>query len=75
MEYFTPTAAKRAIKRDFTPDTQRMLAQRGITLLRATYIPGDGPLPFATGQRAYEVSDNGCGRVMTHPQILEAARA
>lgn len=75
MQYFSPAAARSTITRDFSRDTRRLLEARGMIILRATYIPGDGPLPFATGQRAYEVSDNGCGRVLTRSEIIEAASA
>lgn len=61
--------------RDFTLDTRRRLAQRGVTVLRATTIPSDGDLPFSTGERGYQVDDNGSGRVMTFAQVLERARA
>ena len=41
----------------------------------ATTIPSDGDLPFSTGERGYQVDDNGSGRVMTFAQVLERARA
>ena len=60
--------------RDFRPDTLRRLARRGITILRPTAIPAnDADLPFACATRGYVVNDNGCGRVWTHAQVVEAA--
>lgn len=59
--------------RDFTVKTRNALARKGIVVLNATTIPGeDGS--FANGSRAYNVSDNGCGRVWTFGQVLEAAQ-
>lgn len=59
--------------RDFSSKTRNTLARKGITVLTATFIPGsDGS--FANGERAYNVSDNGCGRVWTFAQVMEAAQ-
>lgn len=59
--------------RDFSLKTRNALARKGITILSATFIPGvDGS--FANGERAYNISDNGCGRVWKFSQIMEAAK-
>lgn len=59
--------------RDFTVKTSNALAKRGIVVLSAAIIPGeDGS--FANGTRAYNVSDNGRGRVWTFAQVMEAAQ-
>lgn len=59
--------------RDFTAKTRNALARKGIVIMNATFIPGeDGS--FANGHRAYNVSDNGCGRVWTFAQVMEAAK-
>lgn len=59
--------------RDFSRKTLTALARKGIEVLGATFVPGsDGS--FANGDRAYKVNDNGCGRVLTFTQVLEAAR-
>ena len=59
--------------RDFSSKTRNALARKGITVLTVTFIPGsDGS--FANGERAYNVSDNGCGRVWTFAQVMEAAQ-
>jgi len=60
--------------RDFSSKTVRALAARGVRVLGATVIPSNGELAFATGSRAYRVDDNGCGRVWTFQQVLEAAQ-
>lgn len=59
--------------RDFSALTIRCLARKGITVLRMTSIPGSSDLPFATASRGYNVSDNGCGRIWTFAQVMEAA--
>ena len=59
--------------RDFTVKTRNALARKGITVIGSTFIPGSAG-SFANGERAYNVSDNGCGRVWTFGQVLEAAQ-
>ena len=63
-----------AAMRDFSSKTRSALAARGITIDGLTVIPSDGDMPFANGQRGYRVSDNGCGRVWTFAQVIEAAQ-
>ena len=61
--------------RDFSKSTVSALAKRGICVLRATVIPAqNADLPFATGERGYVISDNGCGRVWTFAQVIDAAK-
>jgi hypothetical protein len=60
--------------RDFSSSTLRLLARKGIAIVGTTVIPGEGDMPFATGSRGYRVDDNGCGRIWTFQQVLEAAR-
>lgn len=60
--------------RDFNRSTLSALARKGIRVLSITVIPGAGDLPFATGDRGYRVDDNGCGRIWTFTQVLEAAQ-
>jgi hypothetical protein len=60
--------------RDFSSKTLRGLAARGIEVTGLTVIPGSGDLPFATGERGYRVNDNGCSRIWTFNQVLEAAQ-
>jgi len=59
---------------DFSKKTLAALARKGITLLGLTVIPGAGDLPFASGERGYRISDNGCGRILSFAQMMEAAR-
>jgi hypothetical protein len=60
--------------RDFSSSTLRLLARKGIAIVGTTVISGEGDMPFATGSRGYRVDDNGCGRIWTFQQVLEAAR-
>jgi hypothetical protein len=58
---------------DFSAATRRALARKGIEVYGTTFVPAaDGS--FANGDRAYKVSDNGCGRIWTFRQVLEAAQ-
>lgn len=59
---------------DFSKKTLAALARKGITLLGLCVIPGQGDLPFASGSRGYRISDNGCGRILSFAQMMEAAR-
>lgn len=59
--------------RDFSAKTRNALARKGIVVLNATFIPGEDGT-FANGRRAYNVNDNGCGRVWTHSQVMECAQ-
>ena len=57
----------------FSAKTLRSLAKKGITLIGITYIPGEGEMPYATGETGYCVSDNGTHRIWTFGQVLAAA--
>ena len=58
---------------DFSKKTIATLARKGITLIGLTVIPGEGPLPFATGERGYCLNDNGCHRIRTFNEVLALA--
>ena len=61
--------------RDFSSATRRALARKGISILRPVALPNmASAMPFANADRGYAVNDNGCGRVWTFAQVLEAAR-
>lgn len=59
---------------DFSRSTLRALARKGIRIIGLTVIPNmASDMPFATGDRGYKVDDNGCGRIWTFAQVMEAA--
>lgn len=60
--------------KDFTSSTLNALAKRGVRVIGLTVIPGNGDLPFATGERGYRVDDNGCGKVWTFAEVIKAAK-
>lgn len=60
--------------RDFTAKTLRALAKRGIELVSLQMLPGPGDMPWANAERGYLVSHDGCGKVWTFAQVLEAAK-
>lgn len=62
------------LTRDFSAKTRRALAQRGIRLLSPTLLP-DARGSFANGDRAYNVDDNGTGRIWRFAEVLAAAEA
>jgi len=67
-------AASQIASRHFGRKAIATLARKGITITALTVIPGEGDLPFATGETGYIVADNGCGRVWTYREVAEAAR-
>ena len=61
--------------RDFSASTRRALSRKGISILRTIALPDmSSDMPFANATRGYSVNDNGCGRIWTFSQVLEAAR-
>jgi hypothetical protein len=61
--------------RDFSAATLRLLARKGIRVLRPVAIPDmASAMPFANATRGYSVDDNGCGRIWTFAQVKEAAQ-
>jgi hypothetical protein len=52
--------------RHFSAKTVRALARKGIALYGLQGSPD--------GETFYKVNDNGCGRVLSFRQVLEAAR-
>lgn len=60
---------------DFSRSTLRALSRKGIRIVGLTIIPNmSSDMPWANGDRGYNVDDNGCGRVWTFAQVLEAAK-
>lgn len=57
----------------FSNSTLRKLARKGITLVGTTYLPGEGELPYATGETGYCLNDNGTHRVRTFREVLALA--
>lgn len=51
------------------------LAAKGITLVGMTIVPDmTSSMPYANGQKAYELDDNGMGIVRTLMQVLALAK-
>ena len=61
--------------RDFSAKTRNALARKGIRITGLQAIPDmTSSMPFANATRGYVVNDNGCGRVWTFNEVMEAAR-
>lgn len=61
--------------RDFSNSTLRALGRRGIAIVGTQYIPDfTSALPFANGEVAYKLDDNGTGRVRTFAAVLAIAK-
>jgi len=59
----------------FSAATLRRLAKRGISLVGLQAIPDmASAMPWANASTGFLVNDNGCGRVWTFTQVLEAAK-
>lgn len=54
---------------NFSAKTLRALARKGITIYGLQSSVADGH-----GDTCYKVNDNGCGRIWTFAQVLEAAK-
>ena len=61
-------------RRDFGSKTLHTLAKRGIEVVSVQMLPGAGSMPWANAERGYLVSQDGCGKVWTFSQVLEAAK-
>lgn len=60
---------------DFSKKTLAALARKGIFLIGLQALPNmASAMPYANADRGYVVNDNGCGRVWTFSQMMEAAR-
>ena len=62
------------VNRDFSAQTRRALAKKGIQVMSVQMIPGPGDMPYANAERGYVVNDNDCAKVWTFSQVLEAAK-
>lgn len=60
--------------RDFSSKTLRALKAHGVSVIGTCVIPTSGEFAFANGSRGYRVDDNGCGRIWTFAQVMEAAK-
>ena len=58
--------------RHFGRKAVAVLARKGIRVLGLTAIP-DEHGSFLNSTTAYRVDNNGCGRVWSHQQVVEAA--
>jgi hypothetical protein len=59
---------------DFNKKTIRALADKGITIMGATFLP-DHNGSFLNGRRGYRINDNGTGRVWTYHEIINMVSA
>lgn len=60
---------------DFSAATLRRLARKGVRLIGLQAVPDmTSAMPYANATRGYVVNDNGCCRVWTFAQVMEAAR-
>ncbi len=60
---------------DFNRKTMKILAARGIFLIGLTVLPDfSKPMPYACGERGYQINDNGTGRIWTFSEVLAAAK-
>ena len=60
--------------RDFSKKTLATLARKGITIYGTTILPDNtSSMPFASGERGYKINDNGCGRIWTFNEVINAA--
>lgn len=61
------------ITRDFSIKTRKALAQKGIEIIGVVSYRQDYPNGSWGYERAYQVNDNGCGKVWVRKDIEQAA--
>lgn len=62
--------------KDFSRSTLNTLAKRGIRIIGITVIPDmTKALPYASGERGYQIDDNGTGRVWAYADVVAAHTA
>ncbi|QIG73333.1 hypothetical protein EVC03_025 [Rhizobium phage RHph_Y5A] len=66
------TVAQQIVRRHFAAKTLRALEKRGVRVLSSTFIP-DTAGDYTRGQTAYNIDDNGTGRVWTFLEVLDRA--
>lgn len=66
------SVAQQIVRRHFDAATLRKLEKRGVRVLSSTFIP-DASGDYTRGETAYNIDDNGCGRVWTFLEVLKAA--
>ena len=55
---------------DFSRNTKSALKKMGVALIGVQWLPGDGPMPMANGERGYIVNDNGTQRTLTFSKVM-----
>lgn len=69
-----PNVALAIATRDLGRKVIAALARKGITVINVQALPDfSSPMPFANADRGYVVNDNGCGRVWTRREAINAA--
>lgn len=59
---------------DFSRKVRNALSSKGITIIGATVIPSpDLSLPWASGERGYQLDDNGTHRVRSYAAVIALA--
>ncbi|QWY83176.1 hypothetical protein [Rhizobium phage RHph_X2_24] len=66
------SVAQQIVRRHFAAKTLRSLEKRGIRVLSSTFIP-DASGDYTRGETAYNIDDNGTGRVWTFLEVLAKA--
>lgn len=60
---------------DFSKQTLRKLAKKGIYLIGLQAIPNmSSPMPYANAERGYYLNNNGQGQIRTFAEVLELAK-
>ena len=59
----------------FSSKTIKALAKKGISIDGLTYLPGEGDMPFATGETGYKLNNNGQRQIRRHMEVVAMAEA
>lgn len=66
------TVREQIIRRHFAAKTLRVLKKKGIEVMSTTFIP-DASGDYTRGETAYNINDNGTGRLKTFLEVLALA--
>lgn len=58
----------------FSAKTLKTLARKGIRVVSLVYVPGEGDMPFATGETGFGLDNNGQYQIRRFREVMELAK-
>jgi hypothetical protein len=69
-----PKGANRMQNRHFSAKTRTQLSRKGIRIVNLVYMPGEGDMPFATGETGYGLDNNGEYQIRSYGEVIALAK-